>query len=289
MIGQNVFTEHEPSPLQEGEDGGILTVDPAVEQGQIDAVRAWRAERDQAAVDAALEELRAAAASPDANVMPATLAAAKAGATTGEWAGALREVFGEYRAPTGVGDAAAAARRRRARRAARPRRARVRGARPADQDPGRQAGPRRPLQRRRADRRARPRRRHGRGLRGHPPDAGPDRRAPRSRRACTWSASRSCPARTPELIPAVLARAARGRGATCRWWSAGSSRRPTSRRCWRPGVARVYTPKDFEVSQIMGDIVELVAERHGAARWRLTRPSSGAGCARVTARRPPRR
>ena len=63
VIGQNVYTEHEPSPLQEGEDGGIMTVDPAVEQGQIDAVQAWRAERDQAAVDAALDELRAAAAS----------------------------------------------------------------------------------------------------------------------------------------------------------------------------------------------------------------------------------
>ena len=108
VIGQNVYTEHEPSPLQEGEDGGIMSVDPTVEQGQIDAVRAWRSERDQAAVDAALAELREAASSDDVNVMPATLAAAKAGATTGEWAGTLREVFGEYRAPTGVGDAAAA-------------------------------------------------------------------------------------------------------------------------------------------------------------------------------------
>ena len=54
VIGQNSYTEHEPSPLQKGEDGGIMTVDPAVEQGQIDAVRAWRSERDQAAVDAAL-------------------------------------------------------------------------------------------------------------------------------------------------------------------------------------------------------------------------------------------
>ena len=63
VIGQNVFTEHEPSPLQEGEDGGIMTVDPTVEKGQIEAVRAWRDERDQAAVDSALEELRAAASS----------------------------------------------------------------------------------------------------------------------------------------------------------------------------------------------------------------------------------
>src|SRR5215211_5437293 len=108
VVGQNVYTAHEPSPLQEGEDGGILRVDPAVERSAIEAVRQWRSTRDQGAVDSALEELRAAAADESVNVMPATLAAARAGATTGEWAGALREVFGEYRAPTGVSEAAAA-------------------------------------------------------------------------------------------------------------------------------------------------------------------------------------
>src|SRR3954453_5518859 len=107
VVGQNVYTATEPSPLQEGEDGGILHVDPAVEQGQIEAVQKWRSERDQAAVDAALEQLAAAARDENENIMPATLAAAAAGATTGEWAGTLREVFGEYRAPTGVSDAAA--------------------------------------------------------------------------------------------------------------------------------------------------------------------------------------
>src|SRR2546423_4723341 len=107
VIGQNAFTSTEPSPLREGEDGGILTVDPAVEQSQIDAVREWRSKRDRAAVDKALAELAAAARDERVNVMPATIAAAKAGATTGEWAGVLREVFGEYRAPTGVQDAAA--------------------------------------------------------------------------------------------------------------------------------------------------------------------------------------
>src|ERR687894_2351018 len=108
VVGQNVHTNTEPSPLQQGEDGGILTVDPRVEAGQIEAVREWRSERDQAAVDAALEELAAAAADEGTSIMPATLTAAAAGATTGEWAAALREVFGEYRAPTGVADAAAA-------------------------------------------------------------------------------------------------------------------------------------------------------------------------------------
>ncbi len=90
VIGQNVFTSSEPSPLQEGEDGGILHVDAAVEQGQIDAVAEWSKQRDQAAVDAALEELGAAARDESQNIMPPTLAAAAAGATTGEWAGALR-------------------------------------------------------------------------------------------------------------------------------------------------------------------------------------------------------
>src|SRR3954453_14090644 len=107
VIGQNVYTEHEPSPLSAGEDGGILTVDPRVEQSAIDAVKEWRSSRDQPAVDAALASLSEAPASEDTNIMPATLAAAQAGATTGEGAGALRGVFGEYRAPPGVPEAAA--------------------------------------------------------------------------------------------------------------------------------------------------------------------------------------
>src|SRR5687767_12010429 len=108
VVGQNVYTEAEPSPLQEGEDGGILRVDPAVERSAVDALGEWRSARDGAAVGAALAELGKAAADPDVNLMPFTLAAASAGATTGEWAAALRDVFGEYRAPTGVGEAAAA-------------------------------------------------------------------------------------------------------------------------------------------------------------------------------------
>ena len=108
VIGQNVYTEAEPSPLQEGEDGGIMRVNPAVERAAIDALARWREQRDTAAVERSLEELRAAAADDSANVMEATLTAARAGATTGEWAAALRGVFGEYRAPTGVADAAAA-------------------------------------------------------------------------------------------------------------------------------------------------------------------------------------
>jgi (2R)-ethylmalonyl-CoA mutase len=107
VVGQNRYTESEPSPLATGEDGGILTVDAGVEAEQVAAVRAWRAERDQGAVDAALEELKRVAADDAENMMPATLAAARAGATTGEWSQALRDAFGEYRAPTGVGEASA--------------------------------------------------------------------------------------------------------------------------------------------------------------------------------------
>jgi (2R)-ethylmalonyl-CoA mutase len=104
IVGVNRFEETEPSPLTE--DGGILVVDPAVEQEAREALDRWRATREQAAVDAALAELRRVAATAE-NVMPATLAAARAGATTGEWAAALRDAFGSYRAPTGVGEAAA--------------------------------------------------------------------------------------------------------------------------------------------------------------------------------------
>jgi (2R)-ethylmalonyl-CoA mutase len=100
VVGVNKYTASEPSPLM-GEDGGIMTVDPAVEQDQVARLQAWRAQRDAAAVAAALDDLRA-AASEGRNIMPASIAAARAGVTTGEWAGVMRSVHGEYRGPTGV-------------------------------------------------------------------------------------------------------------------------------------------------------------------------------------------
>jgi (2R)-ethylmalonyl-CoA mutase len=100
VIGVNAYTEAEPSPLSTGA-GAILTVDASVERGQIERLKAWRAGRDGAAVDKALAEL-ASAAKEDRNVMPASITCARAGVTTGEWTDALRAVFGEYRAPTGV-------------------------------------------------------------------------------------------------------------------------------------------------------------------------------------------
>jgi (2R)-ethylmalonyl-CoA mutase len=106
VVGVNSFTETEPSPLAAiAQRGGIVTIDPAVEREHVAAIAEWRAARDAAAVDAALAELRRVAATNE-NLVPATVAFAKAGGTVGEWAGALREVFGEYRAPTGVGSVA---------------------------------------------------------------------------------------------------------------------------------------------------------------------------------------
>ena len=176
VIGQNSFTETEDSPLTAGADGGILTPDPEVERERVEALERWKAERDESAVEAALAELARVAADDSQNVMPATIAAAAAGATTGEWAEVLREAFGRYRGPDRRRRRRPARRSRAARRDPRPRRRGLRADRPPDQDPGRQARPRRPLQRLRADRPARPRRRHGGDLPGDPPHPGGDRR-----------------------------------------------------------------------------------------------------------------
>ena len=108
VVGVNRFTTTEPNPLLADVDGAIMTVDPEVESHAIEAIQAWRANRDAEAVDRALVALRD-AAKTEANLMQPTLACARAGVTTGEWAGALREVFGEYRAPTGVAGATAGA------------------------------------------------------------------------------------------------------------------------------------------------------------------------------------
>ncbi|MEJ1160303.1 protein meaA [Prosthecomicrobium sp. N25] len=104
VVGVNRFKETEPSPLTGG-DGAILTVPEHVEAEAVEGLKAWRAARDEAAALAALAALRSAAAE-GRNVMEPSIACAKAGVTTGEWGATLREVFGEYRAPTGVGRAA---------------------------------------------------------------------------------------------------------------------------------------------------------------------------------------
>jgi (2R)-ethylmalonyl-CoA mutase len=103
VVGVNKFLESEPSPLAGAADA-ILTVSEDAERGQIEGLKAWRASRDNAAVAGALKELKR-AASDGGNIMPASIACAKAGVTTGEWGWTLRKAFGEYRAPTGVGRA----------------------------------------------------------------------------------------------------------------------------------------------------------------------------------------
>jgi ethylmalonyl-CoA mutase len=263
VIGQNAYTEHEASPLQEGEDGGIMRVDPAVEQAAIDAIEAWRAKRDEPAVEQALDQLRAVAADDSVNLMPATLAAARAGVTTGEWAAALRSVFGEYRAPTGVADAAAA---------------------PSD-DASLDALHERveavseALGRRLKILVGKP------GLDGH--SNGAEQIAVRARDAgmdVVYEGIRLTPARIAatavqegvhvvglsilsgshaELIPEVL-RELEEAGVDVPVVVGGIIPPADERALKEAGVARVYTPKDFEVSRIMGDIVELVAERHAA-------------------------
>ncbi|TRW97559.1 protein meaA [Paracoccus sp. M683] len=100
VVGVNRWQQGEPSPLTAG-DGGIMVVDPAVESQQVARLQSWRADRDEAAVKEALAALREAAQN-GRNVMPPSIAAAKAGVTTGEWAGVMRQVHGEYRGPTGV-------------------------------------------------------------------------------------------------------------------------------------------------------------------------------------------
>ena len=103
VVGVNKYLESEPSPLAGAADA-ILTVSEDAERGQIERLKAWRESRDNAAVAEALKDLKRAATS-GGNIMPASIVCAKAGVTTGEWGWTLREAFGEYRAPTGVGRA----------------------------------------------------------------------------------------------------------------------------------------------------------------------------------------
>ena len=233
VIGQNVYTEAEPSPLQDGEDGGILRVDPAVEASAIEALGAWRSSRDQAAAETAMRALRDAAADPEVNIMHATLDAARAGVTTGEWAAALRGVFGEYRAPTGVGEAAGA-----------PSDDALRALRDRVEEVSTALGRRIKILV------GKP------GLDGH--SNGAEQIAVRARDAgmdVVYEGIRLTPARIArtavdegvhvvglsilsgshaELIPTVLAELRTRAPATCPSWSAGSSRRRTRPRSWTP-------------------------------------------------------
>src|SRR4051794_34282826 len=260
VVGLNRFEGTERSPLVEGADGGILTVDPALEAQQREAVVAWRAKRDQAAVDAALADLAQAAAG-DENVMEATLAAARAGATTGEWAATLRAAFGEFRAPTGVGEAAA-------------------GVAPEDLEALREEVERvsDALGRRLKILVGKP------GLDGH--SNGAEQIAVRARDIgmdVVYEGIRLTPAQIAasalqegvhvvglsilsgshrELIPLVLD-ALRDRGVDAPVVVGGIIPEADVEPLRAAGVAAVYTPKDFDLTRIMRDIVALVAERNG--------------------------
>jgi (2R)-ethylmalonyl-CoA mutase len=263
VIGQNVFTEGEDSPLTGGDDGGIMTVDPAVERERVEALQGWRAGRDQAEVDAALAELARVAANEDENIMPATIAAARAGATTGEWSETLREVFGPYRGPTGVGGAAPSSDRELLERT----RARV-------DEVSAQIGHRIKILV------GKP------GLDGH--SNGAEQIALRARDVgmeVIYAGIRLTPEQIAasaieedvdvvglsilsgshaELVPEVLTQLAEA-GSVVPVVVGGIIPPADERKLLEAGVARVYTPKDFEVSRIMGEIVELVGERQKSA------------------------
>jgi (2R)-ethylmalonyl-CoA mutase len=262
VVGQNRFQETEDSPLTADAEGGILVVDAAVEAEQREAIARWRAERDQAAVDAALAELER-VAETDENIMPATIAAARAGATTGEWAAALRDAFGEYRAPTGVGEAAA-------------------GPDDAGLDELRDEVERvsEQLGRRIKILVGKP------GLDGH--SNGAEQIAVRARDAgmdVVYEGIRLTPSQIAasalqegvhvvglsilsgshrELIPDVIAQL-REAGADVPVVVGGIIPEADVAPLREAGVAAVYTPKDFDLTRIMRDIVALVAERHGVA------------------------
>jgi (2R)-ethylmalonyl-CoA mutase len=262
VVGQNCFTEAEESPLTRGEDGGILTPDPEVERECTQALERWKAERDNDAVDLALASLAKAARDEQANIMPATIDAARAGATTGEWAGTLREVFGDYRAPTGVSGAAAVADDELL--------GRIRGRVDEVSD---QLGHRlRVLV-------GKP------GLDGH--SNGAEQIAVRARDVgmeVIYQGIRLTPEQIAasaveedvdviglsilsgshrELVPRVV-ELLRAEGVDAPVVVGGIIPPVDAAALREAGVARVYTPKDFELNEIMGDIVELVAERASA-------------------------
>jgi (2R)-ethylmalonyl-CoA mutase len=274
VVGQNRFTETEVSPLTADAEGGILVVDPAVEAEQIEALKQWRAARDQAAVDGALAELARAADDEHENLMAATIAAARAGATTGEWAGTLRGVFGSYRAPTGVGEASAVTS--------------ADGLGEGAGTAGRELAELRERVNELTERLGRrPKILVGKpGLDGH--SNGAEQIAVRARDAgmdVVYEGIRLTPAQIAasalqegvhviglsilsgshrELIPAVV-NALRDAGVDAPVVVGGIIPEQDVGPLKEAGVAAVYTPKDFEITRIVRDIVELVGERAALA------------------------
>jgi (2R)-ethylmalonyl-CoA mutase len=251
VVGVNRFTETAESPL--GGEENILRVDPALEAETIAELEAWRASRDNGAVETAIAELRRVAESGE-NVMPATIALAHAGGTTGEWANALRGSFGEYRAPTGVGAAIGVGTLPEDLRAV------------AERVKSLPGGPPRLLV-------GKP------GLDGHSNGAEQIAVAARdSGMEVIYQGIRLTPEQIAavardedvdvvglsilsgshlELVPDVVDRL-RAEGVTCPVIVGGIIPEDDRPRLLAAGVARVYTPKDFELGRIMADIVDLV-------------------------------
>src|ERR1700677_1280559 len=257
-VGQNRFTETEVSPLTADAEGGILVVDPALEAEQVQALRRWRSQRDRSAVDEALAALAAAAgdAHTQENLMVATIAAARAGATTGEWSRTLRDVFRSYHGPTGVGEASAA---------------------PADAELSELQGEVALLQEKLG---RRPKILVGKpGLDGH--SNGAEQIAVRARDSgmdVVYEGIRLTPQQIAasalqegvhviglsilsgshrELIPAVID-ALREAGVSAPVVVGGIIPEQDVAALRKAGVAAVYTPKDFDITRIMRDIVALV-------------------------------
>ena len=262
IVGVNKFDTSEPSPLQAEGAKAIETIDPAVEKHAVEALQRWRESRDNAAVEASLIALRD-AAKTDENLMETSLACARAGVTTGEWAAALREAFGEYRAPTGVsaaatvGDAGSA----------------IAAVRERVQETGKQLGERlRVLV-------GKP------GLDGH--SNGAEQIAVRARDVgfeVIYQGIRLTPAQIVaaavqedvhivglsvlsgshlEVVPAVV-EGLRAAGAGDVPVIVGGIIPPEDAAVLAErGVARVFTPKDYELTQIMDEIVNVIREAHG--------------------------
>jgi (2R)-ethylmalonyl-CoA mutase len=264
VVGLNRYEQTEPSPLVEGLDElAFERVDPAAEAEQLERLSAWREERDDVTVTQALDVLKT-AASTDENLLPLSIEAAKAGATTGEWADALREVFGEYRPPTGMGASLA-------------------GAQPASLDDARRkvgAAAERASVAKLRMLVAKP------GLDGHSNAA--EQVALRARDAgfeVIYQGIRLTPDQISRaaveedvhaigmsilsgahnlLVPAVLDRL-RAEGvdpARVPVVVGGVIPEEDQRKLLELGVARVYTPKDFDLSRMIGEIADLIAPQH---------------------------
>ena len=262
VVGVNKFTETAASPLVSEDDAGILTVDPRAEAEQIERLEAFRATRDNSAVTKALDALKRAAESGE-NIMPASIEAAHAGVTTGEWADALRQVFGEYRGPTGVSGQSAAVDMGQLEEA----RAKVKL---AEQAVG---GKVKLLM-------GKP------GLDGH--SSGAEQIAVRARDAgfeVIYEGIRLTPAQIvraavdedvhvvglsilsgshAELIPQVV-EGLRAEGLDVPVVVGGIIPPADAKMLRERGVAGVYTPKDYEVTRIVGEIADLVAARAATA------------------------